>query len=120
MRWHDILRVLDDYRVRAVRVKQHDGGGAPSRTERLVAAPNGTRIPSSDGTEGRLVFGKLTVTNQAGRRIRAGLGVVPRSVSIIMLCVLLRISGYRTGISMTMGLALGFTLGYLSRGHCPK
>ena len=28
---------------------------------------------------------KLLVSNQAGRRIRAGLGVVPRSISIILL-----------------------------------
>ena len=42
MRWHGILRVINDYRVRAVRVKQHDGGGARTfRTEHL--APNGTR-----------------------------------------------------------------------------
>ena len=53
-----------------------------------MAAPNGTRIPSPDGTEDRLVFGKLTVTNQAGRICRGlRIGIVP---PIILSIILLR------------------------------
>merc|ERR1719162_314933 len=95
--WHDILRVLVNYRVRAVRVKQHDGGGARVRPERSRFGLG----PRTERVERTLLFRwtkasslrELLVTNQAGRRIRAGLGVITRSVSIILLCVLLRISG---------------------------
>ena len=57
-----------NYRVRAVRVKQHEeevrvrpkrselnGASNGTRTEHLVVVPNGTRTLSFDGTEDRYV-----------------------------------------------------------------
>ena len=82
------------------------------RTERLVAAPNGTRrsyAPPSDGPW-PVVFGKLLATNQAGRICRGsdrGSGLVPSyypSSCFAYYCFFTeRVS--HAGITMTIGLA---------------
>ena len=55
MRWHGILRVINDYRVRAVRVKQHDGGGA--RTFRTEHSERNAHAPSLPMDHGRQFSG---------------------------------------------------------------
>ena len=83
MRWHDIRRVLDDYCVRAVCVKQHDGGARTSQTERFGRQPQTERThPLFRWNQRQLVCAKLTA-NESSRTDTSDWDWFLRSVSII-------------------------------------
>ena len=94
MRWHDILRVLDDYRVCAVRVKQHEGEAyVPNGT--LGGAPKGTRPSLPMEPNDRDSFWETNPVNESSRTDTSDWDWFLQSVSIILLCVLLIIVDIR-------------------------
>ena len=111
MRWHDILRVLDELSCCAVRVKQHDG------EVRVRYDPNGAlwsdcpernasyapSLPMDQGQQFAETIGYESSRTEDTCRI----GIGPRSISIILLLVLLFYSGARCGYRVA-GITRGF------------